>query len=396
LVAGVAAQVALVLVGTGQAGSQETQWLPGQSFVDGERVFTEKGCGQCHSVLGTEKGGMGPDLRAGGGWGDVMQLAGSLWNHAPVMARMSREQGIERSALSVDEMGKLAAYVFQLNFVDQPGDVDRGRVLFEQRSCARCHQLGGRGGTVGPRLDELKPYATSIFLAQALWNHGPRMATKMTELGVERPALQGDDLDHLLAFMRGEAASSTSLDRIAAQSGSPRAGKTVFARKGCLRCHAIGGTGGDVGPDLGIRRPQWRLAEMVAALWNHGPAMWSKMQALEIPVPQLADREMADLLAYLFFIQFANADGDAAKGAAIFRDKSCAVCHAAASGTASPGPALAQFVGTRSPLDWASAMWNHAPTAMEKLRERGSSWPRFEDDEMRDLAAFLRAPGGEG
>ena len=135
---------------------------------------------------------------------------------------------------------------------------------------------------------------------------------------------------------------------------------------------------------------------MVAALWNHGPAMWAKMQALGIPVPQLADREMADLLAYLVFIQFANAAGDAAKGAAIFRDKSCAICHAVASGTTSPGPALARPAGRRSPLDWASVMWNHPPNTVEQLRERGSAWPRFEDDEMRDLAAFLQAPGGEG
>jgi mono/diheme cytochrome c family protein len=131
---------------------------------------------------------------------------------------------------------------------------------------------------------------------------------------------------------------------------------------------------------------------MVAALWNHGPAMWSEMQALGIPVPQLEDREMADLLAYLSFLQFANADGDAAKGAAIFRDKSCVVCHSAATGTASRGPTLAQSAGTRSPLDWAAAMWNHAPPTVEKLSERSSSWPRFEDDEMRDLASFLRAP----
>ena len=38
-VVGVAAQVALVLIVTRQAGSQEAQWLPGQSFVDGERVL---------------------------------------------------------------------------------------------------------------------------------------------------------------------------------------------------------------------------------------------------------------------------------------------------------------------------------------------------------------------
>ena len=389
-VAGVVATLFIALAQVPRARGEGFEWLPSRPFIEGEQTFKDKGCAGCHGVLG-KAAGPGSDLARGGAGRDVMQLASSFWNHAPIMSRMMmNEQGSKPATLSPDEAGKLAGYLFELNFLDRPGDVERGRVVFERRSCVRCHQLGGSGGAAGPRLDELRPYATALFLAQALWSHGPQMVAKMNELGIERRQLEPDDVDHLLAFLRGKAVPSQSLDQVAAQTGSPRVGKAVFASKGCGRCHALGGVGGGVGPDLGKRRPEWRLAAVVAALWNHGPTMWEQMRALGMTVPQVTDREMADLLAYLYFVQYANIDGDAAKGAAVFRGKSCASCHA---GERASGPTLTESEATRSPLHWASAMWNHAPAVAEEFRARGLAWPRIEDDEMRDLVAFLRARG---
>jgi mono/diheme cytochrome c family protein len=389
LVVGVAAQLVVALALVPPAGGEEGEWLANQPFLEGKRVLDDKGCSGCHAVAGKQAGGVaGPVLGSGGRTGDVMRLASSLWNHGPLMTRA-------RPTLSPDQAGQVAGYFFHLNFLDRPGDVERGRVVFTQRLCARCHQLNGQGGTIGPRLDELKPYATGLFLAYALWDHGPRMAAKMAELGVERPRLEPEEVTNLLAFMRGTGDVSVSVEQIAAQTGSPRAGKAVFGGKGCVRCHAIGGAGAGVGRDLGARRPDWQVADMVAALWNHGPEMWGQMAALGISVPELGDREMSDLLAYLSFLQYANVDGDVARGAAVFRDKSCALCHAATGGGESPGPVLTGSAAARSPLQWVSTMWNHAPAVEEKIRERGLAWPRFEGDQMRDLAAFLRASGGE-
>jgi len=36
-------------------------------------------------------------------------------------------------------------------------------------------------------------------------------------------------------------------------------------------------------------------------------------------------------------------------------------------------------------------MWNHAPAMEKTLRDTQVTWPRFEDDEMRDLVEFLRS-----
>ncbi len=363
--------------------------VPSRPLVEGEEVFATKGCAHCHGVGSGAERRIGPDLGRARSWQDVMQLAGSLWNHTPAMLDRMRSEGVTRATLSADDMEKLSAYLLYLNFLDEPGDFERGRALFVGRSCARCHQLDGKGGTVGPRLDELRPFVSSLFLAQALWNHGPDMAAKMTELGIERSRLEHDDVAHLVAFIRGADAAPPSAADVAAQLGSPRAGKALFADKGCVKCHAIAGVGGTVAPDLGAHRPMRHVGEMAGALWNHGPQMWAKMRALGIAFPRLDTAQTADLLAYLYFAQYMDERGDAIRGAAIFREKSCAGCHAPASGPAI-GPNLAASGLVRSSLGWASAMWNHAPAMAQKARAEGVVWPQFADDEMRDLVAFLR------
>jgi mono/diheme cytochrome c family protein len=370
------------------------QWLPSQPLVEGRRLFEEKHCVTCHGLPGDASAArIGPDLGRQRSWEDVMQLAGSFWNHTPAMSERMRERGIERPVLSPDEIAKLAAYLFYLNFLDEPGDAARGRELFEQRSCARCHQLGGRGGTVGPRLDELKPYASSLFLAQALWNHGAEMAAKMAELHLDPPQLENADVADLVAFIRGDAGPGAPLELAAAEAGSPRAGKALFREKGCINCHAIAGTGGTMGPDLGNRRTTRHVSEIAAALWNHGPTMRARMKERQISFPKLTDRDMSDLLAYLYFVRYMRGGGDARNGDKVFGEKACSQCHAPGSGTKA-GPDLAASHALQSPAHWASAMWNHAPAIEKAVRETQAPWPRFEDDEMRDLVAFLRARAG--
>jgi len=363
-------------------------WVPNQPLVEGKHVFEDKGCQRCHGNPGNPTDArIGPDLGREQTWQDFMQLTASLWNHTPAMRARMQDPQKERPTLSPDEMTKLGAYLFSLNFLDAPGDVSRGRELFARDSCARCHQLGGQGGTIGPRLDELQGYATAIFLGQALWNHGPEMAAKMAELHLDRPRFESHDVADMVAFIRGAPQTDTAVEL-----GSPAAGKALFGDKGCSTCHAIGGAGGSIGPDLASRRAARRVSETLAALWNHGPPMWAKMKDLGIRFPRLSDRDMADLLAYLSFVQYLGEDGDAAKGSVIFRDKLCAQCHTAGDG-AKVGPDLAASAATRSPADWASAMWNHAPAMADRLRDLQLVWPQFEDDEMRDLVAFIRSRG---
>ena len=391
--------VALCLAMAFASGAPAAESPPSQPLVDGKSLFESKGCAHCHRIWGEGEPGVGPDLGRNASWHDVMQLAGTFWNHTPAMLEKMDARHIERPTFSPAEMGTLAAYLLYLNFIDEPGNAARGRTLFEQRSCARCHQLGGQGGTVGPRLDELKDFASPLFLAQALWNHGSQMAAKMTELKIDRPRLEDDDVADIVAYLRGDG-HTDSLAAAAAQAGSPRAGEALFREKGCIKCHSIAGAGGTAGPDLATRRPTEHMADMAGALWNHGPAMWAKMKEMGIPFPRLSDREMADLLAYVYFVQYAGGNGDAAKGGEVFREKSCSSCHgaggeglAATSPGSGPlhGPSLLTSEALGTPFNWTASTWNQAPAIAVQLRAAQLPWPRFANDEMRDLVAFLRS-----
>jgi mono/diheme cytochrome c family protein len=366
---------------------------PQQPFVEGRHVFEAKGCVRCHRVLDeAPPAAIGPDLARSGSWRDVMQLAASLWNHKPAMAEKMHQLGIESLTVSPDEMGKLAGYLFAVRFFAEPGKAERGRTLFEERSCSQCHQLNGHGGVVGPRLDELKAYASSPFLAQALWNHGPEMAAKMAEMKLARPHLDDGDVADIAAYMRGDATQIAERALAYAQAGSPHAGKAIFATKGCSQCHAVVGSGATVGPDLGAQRARANVTAMAAALWNIGPTMWDTMKRRGVAVPKFTDPEMADLLAYLSFVQSMGHAGNAARGGELFRQKSCAHCHGIGAGPLGGRENLATSEAVHSPVHWAAAMWNHR---VDLGQGGGDTVPaRFDDDEMRDLVAYLQSLGG--
>ena len=73
----------------------------------GKVVFTERGCGQCHS-------GPSPkafDLRSSSAVGDSISLAAAMWNHAPDMHQRMAELAVAWPRFGPGEMEDLAAYL---------------------------------------------------------------------------------------------------------------------------------------------------------------------------------------------------------------------------------------------------------------------------------------------
>ncbi len=374
--------------------AQTPESVPAEPIAEGRRVFEEKSCASCHPVWGN--GGSpaaGPDLgKVTESWTDVMRLAGTLWNHLPAMTAAMRVRGVERANFSPEEMAKLMTYLFYVKFVGLPGSVERGRQVFKDGHCSDCHQFAGRGGRVAPRLDELKQFASPFFFARALWNHGPEMAEKMKELHVKRTRFKGEDIADLVAYIRGDATRPVELEMVYMQSATPRAGAVLFARRGCVTCHGDDASGGTA-PGLNQPGLAMTASDVAAAFWNHGAPMWGKMKEMGLPFPTFGDGEMSDLLAYLAFLQYAGREGDAANGARLFKEKSCAECHAVAGTGAKAATDLVKPHVTASVVQWTTEMWNHEVAMEEKFKEMERPWPRFEGDEMRDLVAFLRATG---
>jgi cytochrome c2 len=366
-----------------------TEALPTDPLA-GKQVFVEKGCTKCHAIWG-EGGTLGPDLGKGGVWHSVMQLAGVLWNHSPEMIEKMRERRIIRPSISTAEMGELAAFLYFLNYFDPPGEPGKGEVLFADKQCGKCHAVGGRGGHVGPALDTYKRFASPLFLAGAMWRHGAAMGRKMGESNVPRPGFGDGDLAHILAYIQN-VSTERSTEKVYMVPGSPARGGKVFTGKGCVRCHAVRGTGGHIGPDLGRMELHRSVTEIAGLMWNHQPAMWAKMQALGIPLPEFSDQEISDIIAYLFFLQYFDPPGDVAKGQQLFMDKGCVLCHyAPRSAEKRFAPDLSASAALSSPVALSSAMWNHAPVMEAQIRERGLPWPRFRGDEVRDLVEYLRS-----
>ena len=165
---------------------------PTQDPLAGERVFDAKGCVKCHAVRGVG-GKVGPDLARTPRPRTFYDLAAALWNHAPKMAARMRQLGIARPQLDARETGDLAAYLFTLSYFDPRGNAAAGRRLFTEKRCVVCHRVGESGGTIGPRLDGLKQFGSPIYLATAMWNHGPQMAERM-----EREKVTADEAFEML------------------------------------------------------------------------------------------------------------------------------------------------------------------------------------------------------
>ncbi|MBI3491790.1 MAG: c-type cytochrome [Acidobacteria bacterium] len=384
---------AVVLVAAANDGSVPLSLELPDNPTAGAHVFVEKNCVRCHA-LGGDETRVGPDLGRMHFRGTVLDLAGAFWNHAPVMREKMQDLKIVPPRLDAREMADLmaflTAYRYYLTEVGEPGTPSAGRVVFETRGCARCHPTNGDSTweKPGPRLDRYRGNFSGILLAQVMWNHSPEMATVMHGSGVPWPRLNGRQMGDLLAYLQAGNAG-TGRDRVYFEPGSPRRGREQFANKGCIRCHAIAGVGGKAAPDLG-RRPRdlvGSVSSIAALMWNHSQAMTMEFARRGVPRVTFSGREMADIIAYLYFVNYANVRAVPAHGGRLFVDK-CSPCHSLGGGRR-VGPDLQEAPQRGDPLAIIAAMWNHAAGMDQELRRHGLAWPRLEPGDAADLTAFL-------
>lgn len=351
--------------------------------LEGRDLFVRKGCIQCHSIRGTG-GKFGPDLGVGGEKLTFYRFAGLLFGHSPKMLEVAKEMGLEWPEITSNEIASLFGYFYYFNYFEQPGNYERGKTLFKTKSCIKCHSVGGKGGKRGPSLDKFSFYVSPIPLVVAMWNVLPKMTTKMKKLGIKMVKFNGQDILDILAYIRGS--SYFSEQRVGYLTpGNPDKGKKLFATKRCLDCHSIHGKGGDIGPDLGRMENVRSISDIMANLWNHGTKMMELIQEIGYSLPKFEIDEMSDLLAYLYSVQYYDEEGNPKKGEIIYKKKGCPNCH----GVEDIAPPLADIKVLSSPFVFTATAWNHIPLMFDAYQEMKAVWPRFEDDEMRDLVSYL-------
>jgi cytochrome c551/c552 len=349
------------------------------SPVRGKLALTSKGCITCHSIWGVG-GKLGPDLATAGADQSFQQIASMFWNHTPRMVQLMKQKGSDWPALSEQEMADIISFIYYLKLLDQPGDSNRGKALYREKKCPDCHSI--RGPQIP--LERFGAYISPVTLAQAMWNSGPVMQSAQRAAGIDMPLFQGRDMADLQAYIRSE----TSVGKVGTKYLSlPDIGRgsSLFRSKGCVSCHRT-----RTGPDLARLPLRKTMSEICGILWNHSFAMQARMRARKGNLfHRLEGNELADILAYIYFLHFSRDEGDASRGESVFHNKGCANCHEADE-SKHHGPNLTGGNADFTMLRLATSMWNHAPIMYESMENEVMKWIRLEPDDMQDLSKYLR------
>jgi mono/diheme cytochrome c family protein len=260
--------------------------------------------------------------------------------------------------------------------------------VFAKKGCGGCHALRGFGPTTGPDLGRIRSGTGFFDIGAAMWNHLPRMAEEMRAQRIERPKLTPADVENVAAFVF----TARYFDEL----GDGRAGQKLFAAKGCLMCHAVGGAGGKVGPPLDAMKKANSPVLVAAAMWNHGPEMAEVMKAQGATRPTFKERELVDVIAYV--VQAARetpgetaqvVPGTPSRGQALFTEKHCVTCHAVGGKGGTVGPKLGTSGHHISLTQFAARMWNHGPGMWAAMKQRNLAVPKLSGQEMADVLAYL-------
>lgn len=352
------------------------QTLP-ENPVEGFRVFIDKGCARCHAIWG-EGETVGPDLGKVKLEGSFLDLTGYIWNHFPYMQERMGGMRIEWPIFSPEELSRLISYLYSLEFFDVSGDEDRGRMLFSEKGCLDCHSLGGKGGKKGPDLEKFKRGLSPIFMVQAMWNHVPEMSALLEDQKSNWPVFRDNQLMDLLAFVH-QKAKGEEREIPLLLIGSPKSGDKLFKER-CVRCHGNGS--GEIASDLRRNSKKFHqsMTQIAALLWNYAPRMWKAGD-----VPKFSGEEMADIISYLYFLNYPDRPGDSEQGRKISLEKGCQDCHYAG------GPAVdfSSLSGKFSTLEMTTEMLNHASVMQKIVEKKKIPWPRFNPGELKDLFMFI-------
>jgi mono/diheme cytochrome c family protein len=126
--------------------------------------------------------------------------------------------------------------------------VDQGKVVFGRLRCLSCHNLNGKGGTIGPELSKISHKASRSWLSAWLrspstYNTHTRMPTfnmtVMERLGLIEYLLwesEVDDLDE-----DDDPEEILAEQTVSESDDGPVNGRDIFLAKGCVNCHQLPG-----------------------------------------------------------------------------------------------------------------------------------------------------------
>lgn len=227
-------------------------------LAEGRRLIADLGCFSCHEIPGYD--GLtfrGPTLDSIGnkvrpGWLPI-------WLGDPKSYLPRSKMGNFRLAPSEIEslqaflLSQRAQLPLDSTTVDwNKADGANGRALFGELRCVSCHEVNGRGGTMGPALTRIGDKVRRDWLFSYLKNpHRVQPDTPMLQYRLGDEQLR--DLTAFLLEEYGPGANASEPAPVAYQDARlVAAGRSVFERRGCVSCHHLAGMPdtGRIGPSL--------------------------------------------------------------------------------------------------------------------------------------------------
>jgi cytochrome c2 len=343
----------------------------------GQALIEQKGCANCHGVLGSG-GRQGPDLLRIARGKDAVELLADMWNHAPQMVA-ALPAGDRLPSLSGAEMRDLVGYLNFVNYLGDAGDAGRGSATLVQMPCLACHDLRQRG-KVGPALVVSTRSASAVGLVADLWNHYPRMNDALHKRGLTWFAWNGNQISDLSRYLASLESPSSPAPLLL--PGDPREGSRVFVRLKCAQCHSQANASAWVA--LLRRTNALSAAENGAALLRHLPTIVGAHGWLPV-----TEKDIADLLAYLSLAGAEVPGGDPRAGAEVFTRNRCVTCHALPGRASGIGPDVQDMPEVTDPYMIAALMLQHARNMKTATELKHVPWPQMKPDELLDLYAYL-------
>jgi mono/diheme cytochrome c family protein len=123
-----------------------------------------------------------------------MSIGAGMWNHIPLMTSGSIKKLPQTSE---DEMRKILAYAWQLQYNGPAGDSSHGKQVFADKRCIECHMDAKTKAPVSPRPGK---QFTAFSMVPLGWGPGRVMHQKMLDKGVKWPYLAPRDISDLVAY----------------------------------------------------------------------------------------------------------------------------------------------------------------------------------------------------
>jgi len=159
-------------------------FVPGSPEEGGE-LFVTKGCAACHQGSHAMEGR--PTRYT------LNDFAAAMWNHPQRTAPDS-------VPISVEEMRRLVGYLLSIQFFEERGDAERGKLLFRKKRCVACHEVPSSGA---PGRQTMAGQMTSYDMMAALWKHGPKMNAAMRRKKIRWPRFDAAEMADVTAYLHG-------------------------------------------------------------------------------------------------------------------------------------------------------------------------------------------------